>query len=212
MSINHAKKQRLVRAGKYTIKEVLDHVQFVSKREGRNTRVDFDGDLINMASQRYQLFAKKGCRCVICGLEGSYFIKERHASNATFHFNLYGVDENGDEVVFTKDHIVPKCNGGSNTIDNYQVMCYVCNHQKGLVDQAWASMVKMLKREISNWERTLSDVSPEIRTMINHEPKIEAAKRLCIELTGARDENGNEGNCNCCGGKKPSSASKCRQA
>ena len=45
--------------------------------------------------------------------------------------NLYAIDENGKEVLMTKDHILPKSKGGKDEIDNYQTMCIRCNEAKG---------------------------------------------------------------------------------
>jgi len=85
-----------------------------------------------MGSQRYELFASKGIKCVGCGIEGSYFALEKDISDSTsrFHLNLYGKDENGEEVMITKDHILPKSKGGENKLSNYQPMCYKCNQEK----------------------------------------------------------------------------------
>jgi len=44
---------------------------------------------------------------------------------------MYRIDENGDEILYTKDHIKPKSRGGKNNIINYQTMCYNCNLKKG---------------------------------------------------------------------------------
>jgi 5-methylcytosine-specific restriction endonuclease McrA len=87
---------------------------------------------VPMGSQRYELFASKGIKCVDCGIEGSYFALEKDISDSTsrFHLNLYGKDENGDEVMITKDHILPKSKGGENKLSNYQPMCYKCNQKK----------------------------------------------------------------------------------
>jgi hypothetical protein len=86
---------------------------------------------VSMKSQRYQLFAEKGTICVCCGLKAEYFALERHRNGNTdkFHFNLYG-RRNGEEIMFTKDHIIPKSKGGPDTIENYQTMCQECNLRK----------------------------------------------------------------------------------
>lgn len=44
---------------------------------------------------------------------------------------LYAVDQDGEEVMMTKDHIIPVSKGGKNTLENYQTMCRKCNVQKG---------------------------------------------------------------------------------
>jgi hypothetical protein len=131
----------------YTIKEVLNKTFLTGTREKlQRTRindqnivgaiVEFDGDLINMTSQRYQMFKLKGTCCVKCGLEAEYFTKERpkvkknfDPTKVVYHFNLYG-NKDGKEILFTKDHIIPKVKGGKNHMDNYQVMCQPCNQDK----------------------------------------------------------------------------------
>lgn len=118
---------------KYSIEEVFaklpEHI-----KEGiwdkRKCKVDFNGDLIKVTSQRLQTFYIKGTKCVCCGVEGKYFVKEKSVPNENYHFNLYGLDENGEEVLFTKDHIFPKSKGGPDNITNYQTMCKVCNENK----------------------------------------------------------------------------------
>lgn len=93
-------------------------------------RRDMDGDLINMGSDRYKVF-QRSCICVECGIEGTYFLKEKHISKEPYHFNLYGVNDDGQEILMTKDHIIPKSQGGKNHLDNYQTMCTKCNAMKG---------------------------------------------------------------------------------
>ena len=48
-----------------------------------------------------------------------------------YHLNLYAVDNNGDEILMTKDHILPHSKGGADDINNYQTMCKLCNEAKG---------------------------------------------------------------------------------
>jgi hypothetical protein len=87
---------------------------------------------VAMGSHRYQLFVEKGIKCAKCGLKGEYFALERGVGDNPnrFHFNLYGVDTDGNEVLITKDHIIPRSAGGKNKLPNYQTMCYVCNQDK----------------------------------------------------------------------------------
>lgn len=117
---------------KYELHEVLDHVLFERKRNKKSSQdKDYDGDFINMASDRYQCFAMKGTRCVTCGLDGQFFRKDKTGEALKYHFNLYGVKEGGIEVLFSKDHIIPQSKGGKNNLSNYQTMCMDCNSAKG---------------------------------------------------------------------------------
>lgn len=121
----------------YPTEHVLEHVstqQFDKDRPP--VIVVFDGDEIAMNSQRYVLFKEKGYTCVRCGLVGTYFAKERdkkkrHDGKRRYHFNLYGIDRDGFEVMMTKDHITPRAKGGLDEQSNYQPMCSECNSAKG---------------------------------------------------------------------------------
>lgn len=122
----------LIRKEIYSIDEVREKTKDVLfEKDKRNAKVDFDGDLIKGNSQRYQTFFTKGCKCVVCGIEGKYFAKEKFADQSTYHLNLYAVDDNGDEILMTKDHIMPHSKGGIDDISNYQTMCKLCNEAKG---------------------------------------------------------------------------------
>lgn len=89
----------------------------------------FHGANVSRYSDRYNVF-RNNYTCVCCGLKGLYFRIDSHEKdliNDLWHFNLYGINEQGEEILFTKDHIFPKAKGGKNTFDNYQTMCVVCN-------------------------------------------------------------------------------------
>lgn len=137
-----------IRAG-YERKETYPVEYVLSKididREKNKVKMDFDGDLIKMGSDRYYTFKVKGTSCVVCGLVGRFFAKERPMPknrtkraeylekfpNHPFHFNLYGRNKGGHEVMMTKDHVRPRSKRGKNHIDNYQPMCARCNFKKG---------------------------------------------------------------------------------
>jgi hypothetical protein len=140
------KESQYIRVGEYSIDEVLPYVvntATMMKLKKQKLRPkhpefkavaekDYDGHMVKMYSQRYQLFASKGVVCVECGIEGKYFALERsrYQEGNRCHFNLYGINEAGEEVLITKDHIIPKSKGGKNHLNNYQVMCFECNVQK----------------------------------------------------------------------------------
>jgi hypothetical protein len=122
--------QNYIRKGIYSIEDVLSKT-IMDDTKGRNDLIEFDGDKIHMASDRYKTFLTSGTKCVDCGLEAKYFAKERDWKQLQYHFNLYGVNDNGEEILFTKDHVIPKSKGGKNELSNYQTMCSKCNELKG---------------------------------------------------------------------------------
>jgi len=135
-----ASPHRLERKGRFYLpEEVLPFVLFEKRKTGKSglhQKRDFDGDLINMASSRLQMFVQKGLTCVVCGLTGTHFVKERSLGNTSWHFNLYGMSKNGkSEVLMTKDHIVPVSKGGPDRQSNFQPMCFRCNNAKGNQDE-----------------------------------------------------------------------------
>lgn len=88
---------------------------------------------VKITSQRYPVF-KKNSKCVCCGLEASYLLidkkKSENENTENYHLNMYGLKD-GNEMLFTKDHIIPKTKGGKNIQSNYQTMCENCNFEKG---------------------------------------------------------------------------------
>lgn len=119
------------RAGIFKIDDVLPYVVF-GKKDFRDIK-EYLGHPVVMSSQRYQLFAAKGLKCVACGLEGTFFALEKSFGDKgdKYHFNLYAIKD-GKEEMITKDHIFPKSKGGYDELSNYQVMCDTCNRKKGM--------------------------------------------------------------------------------
>jgi 5-methylcytosine-specific restriction endonuclease McrA len=120
------KKVSLETLGEFTLHEIF------SQLNQENTRIPFAvGDNIyqvRMNSHRYFVFHQNSC-CVSCGLQGSKFLLQQNPCDESPHFNLYG-EENGELVLMTKDHILPKSKGGKNNHDNYVTMCTICNNLK----------------------------------------------------------------------------------
>jgi hypothetical protein len=126
-------KPKRERKEKYEIQEVFEEIKIWHDEFNRNKNnkwINLDGDPIDISSYRYDLFYEKGCKCVSCGIEGKYFVKEK-VGIKPFHLNLYGVNEEGEEVMMTVDHIYPKSKGGKDELENYQPMCAPCNSAKG---------------------------------------------------------------------------------
>lgn len=101
--------------------------------EKRHRRSIVAGQEVNTKSLRLQTFAYKGVMCAHCGVKATYFALERDISmpaDSRYHLNLWGIDRNGDEVLFTHDHIVPLARKGPNTLENAQPMCGPCNWAK----------------------------------------------------------------------------------
>lgn len=105
----------------------------------QKVKKDYDGDLMKMGSQRYYTFAKS-LKCEFCSIEGVKFYKERgmgkngQLQKCGFHFNLYAINENGEEVIMTKDHVFAKARGGKDELKNYVTACKVCNEEKADMD------------------------------------------------------------------------------
>lgn len=114
----------------YLPDEVLPFVQFVPKVNGALAEQlgqlrEYDGDLINMTSDRLKTFQTHGLACSTCGIVGAYFVKERHRGDRRFHFNLYAVRPDGVEVLMTKDRIE------GDTVLNYSTLCADCRRRRG---------------------------------------------------------------------------------
>lgn len=105
----------------------------------KKIKKEYDGDMMKMGSQRYYTFAKS-LKCEYCNLTGSIIYKERgmgkngKPQNCGYHFNLYAINEKGEEVIMTKDHVLAKARGGKDNIKNYLTSCKCCNEEKGTMD------------------------------------------------------------------------------
>lgn len=119
------KQQRIV-LEEYEPEDILKHI---NGRERLDITLRDQTYSVRINSHRYFLFRSSRV-CAACGLEGTKFLLEAHPNDKSPHFNLYG-EEDGDLVLFTKDHIQPKSLGGEDRHSNYQTMCAVCNNLKG---------------------------------------------------------------------------------
>lgn len=112
-----------IRKATYSIEEVLPFIG--------NPPIKYGNVGMQMSSKRLRTFKEHGIKCS-CGLEGKFFAQERHKKQSTkkFHFNLYALDDKGQEVLMTRDHVIPLSRGGLDTVENSQTLCANCNSKK----------------------------------------------------------------------------------
>lgn len=100
-------------------------------------RAVFNGVRVKVNTLRLQTFHVKGTTCIACGLQASFFAIESNqpsTKDPQYHLNLYGVNEQGEEVLFTHDHTIARSVGGADHLSNTQTMCTICNFNKSLVE------------------------------------------------------------------------------
>ena len=90
------------------------------------------GTRVRTDSIRLKTFLHKGVKCAFmdCTYVGSFFAVERTTQQTHYHLNLWGITEDGIEVLFTHDHILARGLGGNDSLENSQTMCCWHNTQK----------------------------------------------------------------------------------
>lgn len=121
--------------------KVLAAISDILKKGLSSKRTPFDGVLLKLTTLRMMTFFEDGTKCHCCGLDASYFAIERNATEAkrdpktNYHLNLWGIDENGDEVLFTHDHTLARALGGKDDRSNTKTMCTKCNFEKSIIEK-----------------------------------------------------------------------------
>ncbi|RZA10787.1 MAG: HNH endonuclease [Proteobacteria bacterium] len=127
------KDPNLVRKETLPIEDVLPLIVYTPKELSAKSYPEamkiIAGDPINVTSLKLQTFKSSGVRCKICGAKGAYFAKEKYAADPHFHLNLYCL-KGDEEVLMTKDHVIPIAKGGRDKLNNYQTLCIDCNRRK----------------------------------------------------------------------------------
>lgn len=158
MIMTHGFHHGYMRKGIFTIEEVLSQVHA--------SYAVFAEDIINMQSQRYQVFSKS-TTCISCGIKATHFAKERNSTpdgvfskRTKWHFNLYTTKFNPwSEIMMTKDHIIPRSKGGPDKLENYQTMCQPCNMRKGNDTTNVRAMDAVLPE--TKWDNSIISLSRE---------------------------------------------------
>ena len=121
--------RHLIREGICDVADVM--VPYRSAKTDRRKRFNAKGFSLKTASLRYRTFNDSGTICHCCGRQMLFFAFERQEGQTRAHANGYGYTIDGEEVLFTRDHIKPCSLGGNNSPLNMQTLCEPCNMRKG---------------------------------------------------------------------------------
>lgn len=121
---------------------ILPDIQAVFERiRNGEASMEVDGHRVSLKGLRLHTFATSPCRCSNpeCAHVPSYFAVERHLRSqhpefSVFHLNLYGTDEQGNEILFTHDHTLARGLGGADSRENTTLMCNPCNFRKARLE------------------------------------------------------------------------------
>lgn len=130
-----------------------------------------------------QLIERDGCHCMKCKEVPTFFGLGKDF-NGYFHLDLYSYKDK-IPYMYTIDHIHPKSKGGLNHIDNYQLLCKICNEDKS--DKVEGEEIQTdikLKNHIKN---KLKSLDKQTNAMMN---KIKKLKLIPIkEMDGFNINN-----------------------
>jgi hypothetical protein len=108
--------------------------------------------------------------CVSCGIVGTIarleaFQNDLKNNPKSYHFNIYGRNDNGSLVLLTQDHIFPKSLGGPTNLGNLQTMCATCNRDKGDVID-FSRLHLMNEEERIQIRKNLYDSNAVMKTLL----------------------------------------------
>lgn len=75
--------------------------------------------------KQFNFFRKKGIKCVKCGCEGKFIVKDALNRRKICTENY---------ISLNRDHIIPASKGGADALANMQTMCEYCNRLKGTMN------------------------------------------------------------------------------
>jgi 5-methylcytosine-specific restriction endonuclease McrA len=121
------------------------------------------------------LIDRDGNKCMTCGSKPKKFALGKDKTGK-WHLDLYG-GEIDDDYMFTIDHIHPKSKGGENTIDNYQLLCKICNEDKSDSVDGQESSQKINTKRLYI-DKKLTSLSEQLKGVLN---KIKNKDIVCIK-------------------------------
>lgn len=124
-----------------------------------------------------ELLLRDGFNCKGCNISSSHFAMGKDNAER-WHLDLYGLDSNQNEHMFTIDHIHPKSKGGKNIIENYQLLCKVCNEKKGNKTEDDIKIIDKISIKNTYLEKRISSITDQIKSFHR---KLKNKKIVCIK-------------------------------
>ena len=160
---------------KYTIEEIFKELENDTLPDRLIYGENDYKDSVRRVQIIKELIDRDGNKCLGCGAVPMYFAlgKDRVGK---WHLDLYGGDIDDDHM-FTIDHVHPKSRGGENKLENYQLLCKICNEDKSdSVDGEESSQKINVKRLYI--DKKLTSLAEQIKGVLY---KIKNKDIICIK-------------------------------
>ena len=178
----------------FNMEEIFALVQDETKFDNWHV-VEVEGEKhrVNLGSDRYFVL-KKNRVCSCCGLHGTRMYLDTNAQQTQetgkpcFHFNVYAVntDEKGNVhlVLMVKDHIVARSEGGADSMENYQTLCFNCNCLKDNTGMSNEQMRKAIFPAYRVYKATM--VLNKTKELLEpHRSRVEKLRRAARNISDA---------------------------
>jgi len=120
------------------------------------------------------LVERDGSECVHCKKTPEYFALGKDKIGR-WHLDLYS-DVGNESHMLTIDHVHPKSKGGKNELENYQLMCKICNEDKGDIVEGETDTVKPLTNSVYI-NKKITSLTQQIRGILL---KLKSHKLICV--------------------------------
>lgn len=195
---SHNRMQTYTRRMVLPVDEVIWHINQRIEAEsmyGANLplRSEINGFQVGLTSIRLRTFARdaSNLRCAHCGLEGKFFSIDSHQKQLTYtHLNLFAINDKGEEVLMTCDHILARGLGGEDDLSNTQVLCSRCNavksKQESLISNKIRRQLDILMKSVKICNTLHNDAARELLEkwkLIMNDPSRYPSDNPCKRLT-----------------------------
>jgi len=147
------------------------------------------GHVVGVSFLRLQTFKRdydNGClHCSDCGIKATFVsidIFKNNRNDAPPHANLYGLNEMGDEVLFTQDHTLARGLGGADTLENATTMCNACNAKKSKQESGIANARQFEKVKQYMQENPMRPEMVEAKLAIFLEKKAKTREHFTVKI------------------------------